>query len=280
VKRAGGAGSRYFDDRVTKGDVLQVSAPRGSFTLVEDDAPVVLLSAGSGATPVLSMLHALRRTGAGAREIWWCYGARNGREHPFAAEARDVIRAIPNCHRLIAYSKPEVTDRLGEDYDAVGHLGLSTLQGLGLPKGANFYLCGPPAFLTDMPVALKALGASDFRIHMEIFGAEPSLTLGIAAASSHRPHPPAENGGTGPNVSFTRSGLTVPWDMRFASLLEFAEACDIPVRWSCRVGVCHTCETGIIDGKVRYAPDPLDLPSPENALICCSTPESEIQLDL
>lgn len=280
VKRASGVGSRYFNDQVKKGDMLQVSAPRGRFTMAESNGPVVLLSAGIGATPVLSMLHSLRKTDSVAREVWWCYGARNGKEHPFAAEARDVIRVIPNSRSFVVYSKPDVTDRLGQDYDAVGHLSLASLLSLQLPRNANFYLCGPPAFLIALPAELKAWGVPDTRIHMEIFGAEPSLTPGIASKSSRPPHPPADINGTGPNVSFTRSGLTVPWDARFGSLLEFAEACDIPVRWSCRVGVCHTCESGMIDGRVRYAPYPLDPPSPGNVLICCSTPLSEIQLDL
>jgi ferredoxin-NADP reductase/MOSC domain-containing protein YiiM len=280
VKCTGGIGSRYFHDQVQQGDLLQVSAPRGSFTLAKSDSPVVLMSAGIGATPVLSMLHALRKIDSVAREVWWCYGARNRKEHPFAAEARDVIRNIPNSHSFVVYSKPDVTDRLGEDYDSVGHLSLASLQNLQLPQNADFYLCGPPAFLSELPAALKAWGVPDSRIHMEIFGAEPSLTPGIANKSSRPPHPPAESSGTGPNVSFTRSGLTVPWDSRFSSLLELAEACDIPVRWSCRVGVCHTCESGMIDGTVQYAPDPLDQPSHGNVLICCSTPLSEIQLDL
>jgi len=154
------------------------------------------------------------------------------------------------------------------------------LQSLGLPKGADFYLCGPPTFLSELPTELNAWGVSDARVHMEKFGAESSLTPGITSKSSCPPHPPGENIGSGPNVSFVRSGLTVPWDSRFGSLLEFAEACDVPVRWSCRVGVCHTCESGMIDGRVQYAPDPLDQPSPGNVLICCSTPLSEIQLDL
>jgi ferredoxin-NADP reductase/MOSC domain-containing protein YiiM len=280
VKRTGGIGSRYFHDQVQDGDLLQVSAPRGSFTMAEGGGPVVLLSAGIGATPVLSMLHALRRTNSSKREVWWAYGAANGKEHPFAAETRSVIRSIPNSHSFVAYSRPDVTDRLGEDYDATGHLSLTSLQNLGLPKDADFYLCGPPAFLIELPAALKTWGVSDSCIHMERFGAESSLTPGIANTSRRPPHPPAEGSGAGPNVSFARSGLTVPWNSRFGSLLEFAEACDIPVRWSCRVGVCHTCECGMIDGKVRYAPDPLDQPSPGNVLICCSTPLSEIQLDL
>ncbi len=81
-------------------------------------------------------------------------------------------------------------------------------------------------------------------------------------------------------MTFTRSGLTVPWNSRFGSLLEFAEACDVSVRWSCRVGVCHTCETGMIGGEAKYQPEPLDRPAKGSILLCCATPASEVQLDL
>src|SRR5450432_2773618 len=81
-------------------------------------------------------------------------------------------------------------------------------------------------------------------------------------------------------ISFTRSGLTVPWDPRFISLLELAEACDVPVRWSCRTGVCHSCECALIGGAVAYQPAPLELPAEGNALICCSQPSSDIEIDL
>jgi ferredoxin len=81
-------------------------------------------------------------------------------------------------------------------------------------------------------------------------------------------------------VSFIRSGIAVPWNARFGSLLEFAEACDVPVRWSCRVGVCHNCQTGTISGSVKYDPEPLDRPGEGDVLICCATPLSKIELDL
>jgi ferredoxin len=75
-------------------------------------------------------------------------------------------------------------------------------------------------------------------------------------------------------VTFLRSGLTVPWDARFGSLLELSEACAVPVRWSCRSGACHSCESGLIEGELAYAPEPLDPPAEGNALICCSTPKT------
>jgi ferredoxin len=86
--------------------------------------------------------------------------------------------------------------------------------------------------------------------------------------------------GEGPGISFARSGLTVAWDSRFQSLLEFAEACDVPVRWSCRTGVCHTCESGLIPGAVKYEPDPLYPPAPGNLLICCARLEEDLVIDL
>jgi ferredoxin-NADP reductase/MOSC domain-containing protein YiiM/ferredoxin len=279
VKRADGAGSRFFHDHIQAGETLQVSAPRGSFTLLADNNPIVLLSAGIGATPVLAMLHSLANA-ASTREIWWCYGARNGKEHPFAIESRELLNHLPHSRSFIAYSKPEDSDQQGKDYDASGYLNPSSLRQLQVPPAADFYLCGPPAFLTSLTDGLKSWGVPYSRIHSEIFGTEPAVTPGIASATPKTPHPPAGDAGHGPQVSFTRSGLSVPWDQRFQSLLQFAEACDIPVRWACRVGVCHTCESGLIDGQVGYAPEPLDRPSEGNVLICCSTPLAPIELDL
>ena len=138
------------------GDLVQVSAPRGSFTLAPGSNPVVMLSAGIGATPVLSMLHALAADEESARrEIWWCYGARNGMEHPFANEVQSLLARLPKSHSLIAYSKPDSSDQLGRDFHAVGHLSLSSLEQLSVPKTADFYLCGPDAFLKDLTSALK-----------------------------------------------------------------------------------------------------------------------------
>jgi ferredoxin-NADP reductase/MOSC domain-containing protein YiiM/ferredoxin len=281
VKRSSGVGSRYFHDTVGVGDLLQVSAPRGTFTLAPGNNPLVLLSAGIGATPVLAMLHWLAATGADSmREVWWCYGARNGREHPFAAEARALLNSLSHSHAFVTYSNPEDADRQGQDYNVSGHLDLSLLQRLQVPKEADFYLCGPTVFLSYFTAELKSWGVAASNIHSEIFGVEPSITPGIARTAALPPHPPAGSAGTGPTVSFTRSGLTAPWSSQFGSLLEFAEACDVPVRWSCRTGVCHMCESGLIDGEIVYAPEPLDRPAEGNVLLCCSSPRTAVELDL
>jgi ferredoxin-NADP reductase len=80
-----GVAGAYIDTEVRVGDGLKASAPRGNFTLVPGDGPIILLSADIGATPVLAMLHTLAAA-ASPREVWWIYGARNGGEHPCAAE--------------------------------------------------------------------------------------------------------------------------------------------------------------------------------------------------
>jgi ferredoxin-NADP reductase/ferredoxin len=280
VKRGRGAGSQYLVDALQAGDKLQISAPRGEFVLRAGERPVVLLSAGIGVTPVLSMLHALAsESGQSLRNVWWIHAARNAAEHAFAREARQLLAALPGSHSAVAYSKPDPKDQLGRDFDVQGRWDLANLKRLELPVEADFYLCGPTAFLTDVNRDLVSLGIPRGAIHQEVFGAESSIQPGVTRTETKPPHAPTPPG-TGPIVSFTRSGLAVPWDTRFKSLLDFAEACNVPVRWSCRSGVCHMCECGILDGQLRYEPEPLDRPAAGNALICCSTPESPIELDL
>lgn len=280
IKReAHGAAGAYVDDRLQVGDIVPTSAARGSFTLQPGDTPVVLLSAGIGVTPVLAMLHALAAE-ASPREVWWLYGTRNGREHPFAGETRGLLSALAHQHSHICYSSPDPEDRLNVDFDARGRLNITMVQQLGLPRNADFYICGPPAFMSDLTAGLAALGVPQDRVRTEMFGAGPSTTPGIAAAPHRTPHLPTGLAGPGPLVSFARTGLNVPWGPNFSSLLELAEACDVPVRWSCRTGVCHTCETGLVAGRIGYRPDPIDAPADGNVLICCSQPDGDIVIDL
>jgi len=149
-----------------------------------------------------------------------------------------------------------------------------------VPRDADFYLCGPPLFLIDIAAGLRNWGVAPGQIYTETFGPGESLRPGMAAAPSMPVHAPVDIEGTGPQVSFTRSGLTVRWSAKFQSLLELAEACDVPVKWSCRTGVCHTCESGLVGGEVKYEPEPLDAPAAGNVLICCAHPTGNLQLDL
>ena len=274
-----GAASQFVHDHVRAGDQLAAAAPRGTFILRPGAGPVLLISAGVGATPVLAMLHALADAESG-RDVWWLHGARSRAEEPFAIESRTLLAKLPRAHLHVCYSQPGADDVLGRDYQSAGRLSGAVLAELGLPREAEAYICGPAGFMTDMAAELAKLGLSGGQIRTEIFGSRPALTPGIAAADTVPPHQPSGPLGTGPDVAFTRSGLTARWDERYASLLELAEACDVPVRWSCRTGVCQTCESGLVSGEVGYAPEPVDDPADGDVLICCSQPLGNVALDL
>ena len=273
-----GIGSTFLCQQTQEGGELDISAPRGSFTLRPGQSPVVLLSAGVGATPVMSMLHALAAERS-QREIWWIYGARNRVDHPFAEESRSLLKQLSRGRGYIVYSRPTAVDRVGADFDAPGHIDTALLERIGVPRESDFYLCGPASFLQNMHDGLRNWGVLDGNVHTEIFGSLEGITPGMAQVD-HTPHLPHGAPGSGPPVSFARSGITVAWDSNFGSLLELAEACDVPVRWSCRTGVCHTCMTGLIAGSVTYNPEPLERPSAGNVLVCCSQPNGDVTLDL
>ena len=274
-----GAASGYLHTRLAVGDQLDVAAPRGTFILDRTHAPVLLISAGIGATPVLAMLQALAEEHSD-REIWWLHGARNRRQHSFAAEARSLLASLPNVHTHVYYSRPDPDDVEGRDFDSTGRITGSLLAELEPPRDAEAYLCGPTPFMDEISAGLAALGIDASRIHSEPFGPAPGLTPGIAATPARTPHPPAGQPGNGRTIEFARSNLAIPWSSDYTSLLELAEACDVPVRWSCRTGVCHTCETTLIAGNVGYSPDPVEPPADGSVLICCSQPRDDVVLDL
>jgi len=275
-----GVGGVYLHDHLHVGDAIDVSSPRGSFVLQSGERPVVLLSAGIGATPTLAMLYALSAAHSG-RQIFWLHAARDGQHHPFAAEVVRLMRAIGKGRSYVCYSKPGSEDKLGNGFDAVGHLSRAVFDQLGITSDIEAYLCGPPRFMADMKATLGELGVTSDRVHAEIFEGSESMTPGVIATVARPPHLPADDANTGPLVSFARSGIAAHWKPeKYQSLLELAEACDVPVRWSCRTGVCHNCESGLVSGEVTYSPEPLDKPADGNLLVCCSQPVRDVVIDL
>jgi ferredoxin-NADP reductase/MOSC domain-containing protein YiiM len=277
-----GVAGLYLRDHLHVGETLDVSAPRGSFTLLSGERPLVLLSAGIGATPVLAMLHALAAAHS-TRQVLWLHGARDRQHHPFASEVRGLMRALAHGRSFICYSRPGSGDKMGEDFDAVGHLSRSVFDAVHVPGEADVYLCGPTRFMAEMKEALAAVGIAPERIQVEIFNGSESLTPGVVGAVTRAPHlpPPQDDAATGPLVSFARSGIAAHWKASaYQSILELAEACDVPVRWSCRTGVCHNCESGLVSGEVVYRPEPLDQPADGNVLVCCAQPVGDAVVDL
>jgi ferredoxin-NADP reductase/ferredoxin len=271
--------STFVSNQLRPGDVVDVSSPRGGFILPHGDTPVVLLSAGVGVTPVMAMLHSLAEQ-ASPRQVWWIFGARSGLDHPFAQEARDSLAKLPQARSYVAYSRSDASDRPGVNFDATGRLTVAVLEKLGVPREADFFMCGPPSFLEDFTAGLGAWGVAPQCVRTEIFGSSGSIMPGVTNAPRRAPHAPVGPPGNGPRISFARVGLTVSWDAKFQSLLELAEACDVPVRFSCRTGVCHTCECGLISGSVNYDPDPLEPPAVGNLLPCCSRPKEDVVIGI
>ncbi len=276
----GGAAGTYLQEHLRVGDGLDVSWPRGSFVLQPGEGPVVLLSAGIGATPVLGMLHELA-SGRSTRQVLWLHAARDREHHPFAAEVRRLMAALTQGRSYVCYSRPGPNDRMGENFDAAGHLSRAVFDEIAFPREADVYLCGPNGFMADMKGELATLGVPAERIHVEIFNGSEAMTPGVAGGTKRDPHMPEDDANTGPLVSFARSGIAAHWKASgYQSILELAEACDVPVRWSCRTGVCHNCESGLVSGTVVYGPEPLEKPAEGNLLICCSQPVGDVAIDL
>src|SRR5262249_44280170 len=170
-----GVAGTHLREHVRGGDALDVSWPRGSFILQSGERAVVLLSAGIGATPVLAMLHSLAAARS-TRQVLWLHGARDRQHHPFGAEVRRLMHALPHARSYVCYSRPGSRDTKGDDFDVTGHLSRSVFDEVGVPRDADVYLCGPTRFMTEMKEALASLGVVPERIQVEIFNGSESMT--------------------------------------------------------------------------------------------------------
>jgi MOSC domain-containing protein YiiM/ferredoxin-NADP reductase len=253
-----GTVSGYLHTHVAEATELEVAAPRGEFVLEPGDGPVVLLSAGIGITPVLAMLHQLAADRS-EREVWWLHSTR---DKALTAEAHELLATLPNAHEHV--------------YDTATGDRLSALA--DLPTDATAYVCGPAGFMTAMTGLLTEAGITDVRT--ETFGGRSAINPGLVGVEPPSPHQPPGTPGTGPRITFARSGLDVRWPDGQESILELAEACDVPTRWSCRTGVCHTCVTPVLSGEIVYPTPPLERPRPGEALICSARPVTDLVLDL
>jgi len=270
--------SSYIHATLRPGDLVDVASPRGTFVLEEDARPIILISAGIGATPVLAMLHQLADT-RDPRPVWWIHTAHDRAHHAFADETHALLTQLPHAHERIYYTA-EAARQPDEAHITQGRPTARSLTAMGMPADAHAYLCGPPAFMDSLGGFLRDHGLRPEQIHTEQFSALPAINPGVTPTAVIRPHQPPGPSGTGPLVTFARSGISTPWSPAHTSLLDLAEACDIPTRWSCRTGVCHTCITHLVAGDVAYTTPPLELPEAGTVLVCCSAPTTEVVLDL
>ncbi|WOC78673.1 pyridoxamine 5'-phosphate oxidase family protein [Stutzerimonas frequens] len=269
-----GKASRHLHESIQVGDLLEVRAPLGSFTLVDDsERPVVLIGAGVGITPMISMareLVAQNRQHQRARHIHLFHSARSLAELPFREELNALQQqadGLLHIHR--ALSSPEAEAQLERDYQLAGRLSFSQVKARLPLDDYDFYLCGPSGFLQAMYNGLRGLNIADPRIHAEAFG--PSA---LRRSQSEQPpsleQPPAA---TSPvPVYFSASATEARWRPESGSLLELAESRGLSPEFSCRGGSCGTCASRLVSGAVHYPNPPAQLPGGDNVLICCAVP--------
>jgi ferredoxin-NADP reductase/MOSC domain-containing protein YiiM/predicted pyridoxine 5'-phosphate oxidase superfamily flavin-nucleotide-binding protein len=275
-----GLSSNYFHDHVDEGTSLQVGAPRGKFQLDGDsDRTLVMLSAGVGLTPLLSMLNTVVRSGSN-RRVWFIHGARNGREHAFGDHVRRLAAEHDNVSVHIRYSAPQPGDVEGRDYDSLGHIDVDLLKRLLPFDDYEFYLVGPTPFMRSLYGGLTSAGVAESRIHYEFFG--PASALNEEAESrGQAPGKDAKDELDGAcEVTFARSGVNTRWHADCESILDLAEHNGLSLPYSCRSGICRTCMCELTEGEIEYIEEPLNAPDEGSVLICIARPKSRVVIDV
>lgn len=274
-----GVSSNYFHDQVEPGTKLLTKAPRGKFFLdSKSENPVVLLSAGVGLTPLISMLNAITDSGSN-REVWFIHGARNSTEHALSNHIRNVAQEHDNVHVHVAYSQPIEENLEGRDYDSKGYVDAELLKNILPDNEAEFYLCGPPPFMKSLFNGLLEWEVPEHRINYEFFG-PASLIKDRAKVSTPKRAAVAMDSSTGVEVEFSSSGIKTNWNTSFESILDLAEANGLSPDYSCRSGVCHTCMCRLKEGDVEYVEEPLDPPDEGCVLICVAKPKNKVVIDI
>lgn len=274
VKRLpSGLAGKYLHDDLAIGDFIDTSAPRGDFVLdAHTPKPVVFISGGIGVTPLLSMLYAIVEDRPTGDNVWWIHGSKNSSHTVFDSEVTALLAGATELRKWKVFSLPGQSDRLGSTYDHNGHITVEHLRELGVPKDSIFYICGPYNLQQDLIDGLSAWGVAISNVHIESFG-----DASVSSLTTTRKNTFSDGA---PRVTFLKSNKSAAWNGQLNSLLELAEANDIAVKWSCRAGVCHRCETPLLGGTLKYDPDPIDPPPDGIALLCCAIPKDDVQLDL
>jgi len=270
-----GISSTYFHDEVGPGSKLVSKSPRGKFFLdPKRDTPVVLLSAGVGLTPLVSMLNAIVESGSG-RPVWFIHGSRNGSEHAMGAHVRSVAQENSNVEIHIRYSRPLSADKEGQDYDDDGYVDIELVKRLVPNRDIDFYLCGPTPFMKSLFNGLLEWGVSESHIHYEFFGPASALQERAKVAPAKREAEIIQCC-QDLEVNFIKSGVKADWNPSFESILDLAEANGLSPDYSCRSGICHTCLCKLEEGEVEYVLEPLEPPDEGSVLICCSKPKTPL----
>ncbi len=264
--------SNHLHRGMHAGDLIDVIAPSGNFTIDPlENSPLVLIAGGIGITPILSMLDAIVETGS-KREVWVFYGVRNGLEHLTKERLRDFDLDNENIHVTVAYSSPRPGLDGESDYDLKGHISIDHLKDTLPSSNYDFFICGPPAMMTQVSGDLRKWGVPDDRVHREAFAAASVQGAAAPGVADDKDETPLA-------VSFERSNRTAKWTGAAGSLLDLAQANTVPIDFGCRVGNCGTCVTAIRTGEVTYLTEPTAEVKAGTCLTCIAIPKTDLVLD-
>ncbi len=261
-----GLGSNFFHDSLNENSIVDIRTPRGHFFLdMKENKPVVLLAGGVGITPVLSMLNAIIALGI-KRETWFFLGVKNKKEHVMQEHLETVANENENVRLHVCYSKPDPSDVEGQDYHHKERVSVDLLKRLLPSNNYDFFICSPPGMVKALREDLAAWGVPKDKINFEAFGS------GTVKECNTQEVPDVE-------VTFAKSGKTIPWDPKMNSLLDFAEANGINMDSGCRGGNCGSCLTAVTKGSVNYISEPGSEPEAGSCLTCISVPKEKLTLD-
>jgi len=268
-----GIASNFLHDRIHEGAVISAKPPKGNFVLdVNKSLPAVLISNGVGITPMLSMVKACSRLNPN-RPIWFLHGARDGRFHAFRDEVLAIAQQNPNLHVHFCYSRPRQEDE--GHYHSVGYVDAALVKSL-VQQEAEYFLCGSPPFMESIMAGLKESGVASSSVLFESFGKPMKATVEkqLPAVSRDEEVAAAE-------IIFAKSGKTLTWHEGEGTILEFAEANNLDPAYSCRAGICGTCQCKIQAGEVTYQEPPTAEIDDGAVLICISKPKTaRVVLDI
>ena len=278
VKRdTDGQVSRYLHDTLEVGQRVLIKAPRGQFTFdTTATRPAVMLIAGIGITPVISMLHDVIDDKVKRRHIRTVLviaTARSDKERAFSRELAALAKQSDGSIQVLwVMTSPEEHLTLGDDYHHKGRVNRALLQNVLPLDDYDFYLCGPDGFMQSTYDMLQGLGVMDRKIMAESFG--PSAL--------ERRLEGVEKSSLGQKAA-AQALVTIRnpqgeilteqhWTDKNGSLLEFAEAHGINPEFGCRRGNCGSCAVKIHEGNVIYQQE-LTAPMSDNTvLLCCAKP--------
>lgn len=271
--------SNWLHDHIQVGSTVKLNGPLGKFTCAPTPAPkLLLISAGSGITPMMSMSRWIADTGT-TSDILFFHCARTPSDIIFRQELELLSARLPNFRAVISVTR---SDPGQPWFGLTGRLTETILHSFAPDfQERTTYVCGPNGFMQSVKTLLERLNFPMPNYHEESFGPPPKTKSPPSSPSLPLSLPPTPSPTTKPTVRFAQSNQEASGDQ--ASILELAEQCGIKIRNGCRQGVCGACKKRKLEGEVRYESEPDGLDSADQAagyvLTCVAAPIGRVVIE-